>query len=479
MKKGIAMKSIIMIAIAFVTLMVGCKKPVEQSTVSIDDFKEKATIIGHLTYDEGQVLEGTSYTTSVKPAANVKVTAVIASSEFSMTGSNKGNLTYTTTTDEEGNYEIVVPVTNSGVNVRVKITNFTGQYKRIVDVKDGQAVYEYEDVVYKLDDMEFFLEPDDVEVADGLFEYVEREEEFETATIVGMLMYDEGQGFDGTNYTRLIKPAANVSVTASIAKAEFPETAGEEGYLTFTTRTSSEGAYEIEVPVTSAGVNVKVEVVSFIGQYHQIIDVEDGEPVYEDMDVIYSLEDKEFRLEPNDIKVLDGEFTYEARETMEEYYNSEYRVVVGQAHYEKDNDTTVKKKYKEAANVDVVIKVTYKGETFTYVSSTDNEGVATFNLPTDSKTWEPEIEVEAKQYTTDNFRYYKVVEESGKKKVEDHRLSGYFKQESGFKNYPEFTDVEGMPVPECRVKMNFNVFDGEDDHGHKYEDWDGVSFTKE
>ena len=51
-------------------------------------------------------------------------------------------------------------------------------------------------------------------------------------TIVGLLTYDEGQGFDGTNYTRLIKPAANVNVTATIAKSQYPETADEEGYLT-------------------------------------------------------------------------------------------------------------------------------------------------------------------------------------------------------------------------------------------------------
>lgn len=485
MKKSIAMKSIIMITLAIVTLMVGCKKPVEQSSVSIDDFKEKATIIGKLTFDEGQTLEGSSYVSTIKPAANVKVTAVIASSEFSTKGSNLGNLTYTTKTDEEGNYELSFPVTTQGVNVRVKVANFTGQYKRIVDVQNGQAVYDYEEVVYRLDDMEYFLEPDDVEVADGLFECIGRENETETATIVGLLTYDEGQGFDGTNYTRLIKPAANVNVTATIAKSEYPETAEEEGYLTFTTRTNSEGSYELVVPVATKGVSVNIKVSSFMGQYHRIIDVKDGEPVYENDDVVYSFNDTTVSLKPNDIEVLDGSFESEARENADEFiYTSQYKVIVGQAAYSKsknaDDEDIVSKEYEEAVGVDVIIKVTYEEEVFTYVASTNDEGVATFNLPTNSLNWDPEIEVTANPFTVEKFKYYTIEDvkdeddqPTGEKKAVLHNLNGYFEQVSGYEDNPEFSSIEGMPTPEHRVKMKFVALD-EEDYGQGKEDWSNI-----
>ena len=177
--KKLQMK-LIMVAIAFATILVGCKpEPVEQSSVSIDDFKETATITGTLQYDEGQDFDGTKYTRLIKPAANITVTAVIANSEFSATTTGSGNLTYTATTDAKGNFEIKVPVTSKGVEVRVKAANFTGQYHRVIDVKDGKPVYTHEEGIYRLDDQTFTLEPNDVEVADGVFTYTERENEEE------------------------------------------------------------------------------------------------------------------------------------------------------------------------------------------------------------------------------------------------------------------------------------------------------------
>jgi hypothetical protein len=148
-----------MVALAFATILVGCKpEPIEQSSVNINDFKETATITGTLQYDEGQGFDGTKYTRLVKPAAEVTVTAIIANSEYSATTTGSGNITYNTKTDANGNYSITVPVTSKGVSVRIKATNFTGQYHRIIDVKNGAPVYKDVDGVYTLEEETFKLE---------------------------------------------------------------------------------------------------------------------------------------------------------------------------------------------------------------------------------------------------------------------------------------------------------------------------------
>ena len=310
----------------------------------------------------------------------------------------------------------------------------------------------------------------------------------ETASIVGTFQYDEGQNFDGTNYTRLVKPAANITVTAVIANSEFSATTTGSGNLTYTTTTDANGNFEIKVPVTSKGVKVRIKTNNFIGQYHRIIDVKEGKPVYAHEEVVYKLEDKEFFLEPNDIEVADGIFTSVERENAEEYiYYSEYKVIVGQQAYSKTTDENdnakVVKQYKEAKDVDVIIEVEFEGETFKYVASTDNDGVATFNIPTYTMTWEPTITVTANPFAADKFTYYTLEddeEEVGKKKAVKYTLSGKFEQvrknDSDFIDNPSFNSIESLPAPEFKVKMNFVSFDMDEDHGHAGEYWGDIEF---
>ena len=479
--KTLAQFKSIMVAIMIAAVLVGCNKPKEQTSVNIEDFTEKATVIGKLIYNEGQSLEGTDYVNTMKPAADVTVTAVVANSEYSATTNGSGNLTFTTKTDEEGNFELEIPVTNDGVNVQLKTTNFVGQYRTIVDVENGQAVYSYEEVVYSLEDKTFRLEPNDVEIADGIFTFEKRENLEKTAKIYGTLIYDEGQGFDGTNYSRLIKPAANIELTAVVNNNI------ENAIMA---QTDSEGNFQILVPVEGSA-NVTLSAASFVGQYHSIIDVENGEPVYRDEEVIYSLETKSFNnVKANDIIVADATFTFEKREEVEKYeYYSEYKVVVGKAAYEKSqqpNDTikpfAVSRKYVVAAGVDVTIEVKYMGETFTYVAATDNDGVATFNIPTTDLNWRPTITVSASQFVVDKFTYLKEEQdkETGKYKIVEYTLAGYFAQVGSYMDIPEFSDISGMPTPEHRIKMDFTVFEGEEDYGYNDKDeedeWDKITF---
>lgn len=306
----------------------------------------------------------------------------------------------------------------------------------------------------------------------------------ETATITGTLQYDEGQGFDGTKYTRLVKPAADVTVTAVIANSEYSATTTGSGNITYNTKTDTNGNYSITVPVTSKGVNVRIKATNFTGQYHRIIDVKNGAPVYKDIDGVYTLDERTFKLEPNDFEIFDGIFSFDNRENAEEYaHHSEYKVIVGKAAYSKtiDEETSIPKvvkQYREAEDVDVIIKVEHNGESFTYVSSTDNEGVATFYIPTHTLTWDPTIYVTANKFSSEKFTYYRVEwdNENNVYVTKTYKLSGFFKQVNGTIDYPEFSSIESMPTPEHRIKMDFYTFENEEDFGHNGEYWGDIEF---
>lgn len=307
----------------------------------------------------------------------------------------------------------------------------------------------------------------------------------ERACIMGTLQYDEGQGFDGTNYTRLIKPAANVTVTAYIAKSEFSSTSKGSGNLTYTTKTDANGSFKFELPVTNDGVKVKVEFANFMGKYHSIIDVQNGEPVYLDKEVVYSFAAKEFTtLMPNDVEVVDGIFTSVERENAEEYtYYSEYKVIVGKATYAKsttsDGQLDVNKKYAIASDVDVIIEVEYEDNCkFKYVAKTDKEGIATFNIPTTTLNWSPkQIKITANTFSTEKFVYMERVwnEATWSYEVKESILIGKFEQIDSFTDKPKFTSIEDLPAPEIRVKMNFSEFKNSGSN-YSSESWSGVDF---
>ena len=124
------------------------------------------------------------------------------------------------------------------------------------------------------------------------------------------------------------------------------------------------------------------------------------------------------------------------------------------------------------------IDVEYDGETFTYVAETNSNGVATFHIPTTDLNWSPEIYVRVNKFVDDKFSYYKMEydEDEGENKAVKYTLSGYFEQVSGNTDRPEFNDIEGMPTPEHRVKMNFFTFDADEDHGHSNENWYNIEF---
>ena len=292
----------------------------------------------------------------------------------------------------------------------------------------------------------------------------------EKAIISGTLQYDEGQGFDGTKYTRIIKPAANITLTAFVANSEYSTTTSAEGDITFTTTTDAEGNFEIEIPVTNEGVDVTLKANSFKGQYNRIIDVKNGAPVYSNENGIYKFNERSFFLKPNDIKIANDIFTFEVAEDIIEFpYHSKYQVVINKASYTKDFiENEIRKQYVPANNVEVIINVNDGEKTYKYTASTNVDGIATFNIPTKTLTWSPDIEITTKQFTTNNFIYYRKY--NGE--ITQHILSGYYRANS-YTDHPQFNDINGMPTTQCEdiIKMKFYTFDGTEDYGHNNEYW--------
>ena len=124
-------------------LLAGCAK--EQSSLDINQLTESATIMGRYTYDEGQSYSSGKYQRVIKPAANVTVVVTVPVTEFGDSYA-EGVITYETTTDYDGRYEISIPVTHDGLTVKVKPLDFVGQYNSVVDVKSGAPVYAKDDV---------------------------------------------------------------------------------------------------------------------------------------------------------------------------------------------------------------------------------------------------------------------------------------------------------------------------------------------
>ena len=227
-------------AISFV-LLAGCAK--EQSSLTIDQLPESAKIVGRFTYDEGQSYSGGKYQRLVKPAAYVDVVVTVPVSEI-CDGNAEGVITYETTTDYDGRYEITIPVTTTGMTVEVKPVDFVGKYTTVVDVKNGAPVYAKDEVVFTADSKFVNVGPKDIKVVDGLYEHVTMQlgdgypviSTFQI--LVGEATYYKTKDEDGEYVvTKEYKPVYGANLIASVqyddVTMKFAAATDSEGYATF------------------------------------------------------------------------------------------------------------------------------------------------------------------------------------------------------------------------------------------------------
>lgn len=308
------------------------------------------------------------------------------------------------------------------------------------------------------------------------------------AKIVGSYSYDEGQDFVNGNYVCLIKPAADVKVEIRIDADEYSDNASD-GVITYYTHTDKDGRFEISIPVPSDGVTARVKPVDFVGTYTAVEDIDNGEPVYVEKEVVFSATEAHIDLMPNDIEIHDGIYYHNERNIEEGYdYTSEYDVLVGKATYSvgrnEENEDVILQEYKVAKGVDVIISVTYENDkTLKYVAKTNSFGVAEFDIPAKKQKWSANIAIDVLTQVVNNFVYYaeeyEYDEETYEETVHIRRYDiegGYYQQADNDLVMVSFDKIDGMPTPETRVRMNFIPFDDVEDYGYSPYEWYDVEF---
>ena len=153
------------------TTLVSCTK--EQSELSIKDIKGSATILGSLSYSEGQAFSNGQFQELLKPAAGVKVNIKIANASLDPNGTAQGFTTYETTTDGEGNFSIDIPAVEN-TRVTIQPATFIGKRTLVTEWENNAPVFETEEVVFSINGTEQTVSPGDIIISDDMYGYTTR-----------------------------------------------------------------------------------------------------------------------------------------------------------------------------------------------------------------------------------------------------------------------------------------------------------------
>ena len=105
------------------------------------------------------------------------------------------------------------------------------------------------------------------------------------ATIIGSYHYDAGQDWDDDVYIQLIKPLAGHTVYAQVSNSSLKS--GSTGYTVYEAVTDAKGNFSISIPATLQGTQVQVYPKPWLGKHKEVVGVEDNEPIFDNLDVVY------------------------------------------------------------------------------------------------------------------------------------------------------------------------------------------------
>lgn len=224
------MKKFLLSAAAAVFALVlgtGCAK--EQSSISVDDIKGSAKIVGTLSYSQGTGHSSNKFTELVSPAANRKVWVKVPNNSLAPNGQATGFSTFETVTDENGKYEVVIPaVDQNGMTVHVQAESFEGTHTLVKSISGSNIEWDHRNVVFYHDDVNVAgVRPNDIKVANIAygFQEVDADIDFpETVTFkvqVGQNGYarrTESDDFGNYNYfvTPLVSAYNGAAVVATV-----------------------------------------------------------------------------------------------------------------------------------------------------------------------------------------------------------------------------------------------------------------------
>lgn len=270
------------------------------------------------------------------------------------------------------------------------------------------------------------------------------------ATVVGLLTYSQGQGFEDGKYVELYKNAAGVTVQVEVNNSDYK--AGSNGKTVYSATTGEDGKFSISFPATTNGVEATIRVLDKAGKFSILDEVNNGEPVFKELDGFYKLTTPTTKnLKPGDIEVFDNVLQFESRSEYQEFKeHSVYEVVVGNCVF-----SGTERVFEFANGTNVYLHVTYDDNenniTRTFAATTDRNGSAKFSLPfptlpytvksiiiTADRTWEDRYNYDGNYYTG----YYQLNYDT------EYPYSTS-------KEYVTFKEFEQMYLT-TRVRMEFN-----------------------
>ncbi|MDE6196493.1 MAG: hypothetical protein K2F91_01340 [Muribaculaceae bacterium] len=252
------MRSIKTLAAAFfaASLLVACSD--EQTTFNIENVPGRCTLQGQIVYNQGTTYEGGKFVYNYKPVANSEVFVTVDNSGYG--NGLTGETTFTTTTDEQGNYTIEIPAPSNSITATVKTADFLTE-RSVVEIVNNKVVTNTEEVVIRGYRTFSDIHSNGIRLASFVCTECNTDDSFsgfnEYATLNGTVgqnveykiaatpirnLDKELIGYDDARVQYCFEPAAKVDL---ILKVNY--TSGET--FTYNTTTDASGNFSLQVPV--------------------------------------------------------------------------------------------------------------------------------------------------------------------------------------------------------------------------------------
>ena len=252
------------------------------------------------------------------------------------------------------------------------------------------------------------------------------------AKVMGKLMIDEGQTYEGNKFVQLKKPAANMELVLKVKNSSLDPDGTAAGWTDYPVTTNEEGLFEVEIPAVDDGVQYKVVAASVFGKRYFIADevISNGQILTKEVDCVYDYDSGVKTVTPGKTDVISAVYTYKTFETgisFTQYADMKVAVGFGKPKYVKDPDedfsVTGKGEHKgdvvAGAGVDIIVSVDYKDagvddETYKFGATTGEDGVAVLSIPCISKKTLADASISVKVLDCagkNDFVYYEKVSE--------------------------------------------------------------------
>lgn len=254
-------------------LLTACEQ--EQTALSIDAIAGKATIKGRVIYKSGETQTGNYVGEVWNLAAGQTVYAYLSNADLTGDPGAPGETAYEAVVDANGDYNLEVPATATGVSVRLEFSSFEGTYQQTagIDASTGTLTFKTLTGYYQATSTSLIVKNSLEYIKDcDTYVFAARTALDETTTSVdnyvivsGLLTYSaESRSADSTMITMVRRPAVGQKIMVGIGSRWFASmtqsvAVGEDNMAVF----------EVYIPIegTSLSTNLSLRPVSYEGTY--------------------------------------------------------------------------------------------------------------------------------------------------------------------------------------------------------------------